>query len=328
MSNDVFANSREISCKKGDGKTICEFPDVCFTPPENPATPPGVPVPYPNTAFSKDTTEGSKTVKITGQEVMLKNKSYLKTSTGNEAGCAAKKGVITSKIKGKAYFISWSPNVKFEGENVVRHIDMTTNNHASPTANGSVPQIHPDTQVPPSTMEPCEAAANSADNADELGPKTATRQDENGNTITYDTVPAGGLFVPNGGIPALPNVSQSGVSLMSHSSVSARDIRPNTKRGRMSGGQGGGVACPGKKFAVRKAGHAEVKMIEDILSGRYPGSLSRGAYKPKGTLYLTVKRKKICCSCQKAIKCAEEQGIKIEYCDDNEGNKTEKENCS
>lgn len=144
MANDVFANGREISCKKADGKTICEFPDVCFTPPENPATPPGVPIPYPNTAFAKDTTKGSKTVKITGQEVMLKNKSYFKTSTGDEAGCAAKKGVITSKIKGKAYFISWSMDVKFEGENVVRHLDMTTNNHASPMANGSVPQMHAD----------------------------------------------------------------------------------------------------------------------------------------------------------------------------------------
>jgi hypothetical protein len=28
---------------------VTPCPDVCFTPPENPATPPGVPVPYPNT---------------------------------------------------------------------------------------------------------------------------------------------------------------------------------------------------------------------------------------------------------------------------------------
>ena len=48
MANDVFANSREITCQAGSGKTIAPFPDVCMTPPENPATPPGVPVPYPN----------------------------------------------------------------------------------------------------------------------------------------------------------------------------------------------------------------------------------------------------------------------------------------
>lgn len=144
MANDVFANGREISCKKADGKTVCAFPDVCFTPPENPATPPGVPVPYPNTAFAKDTSSGSKNVKISGQEVMLKNKSYFKTSTGNEAGCAAKKGFVTSKIKGKAYFTSWSMDVKFEGENIVRHLDMTTHNHASPMGNESVPWLHVD----------------------------------------------------------------------------------------------------------------------------------------------------------------------------------------
>lgn len=155
MANDVFANGREISCKKADGKTICEFPDVCMTPPENPATPPGVPVPYPNTAYAKDTTDGSKNVKISGQEVMLKNKSYFKTSTGDEAGSAAKKGVISSTNKGKAYFISWSSDVKFEGENVVRHLDMTTNNHASPMANGSAPQAHPDSQTPPVQVD-CE----------------------------------------------------------------------------------------------------------------------------------------------------------------------------
>ena len=152
MSNDVFANGREISCKAGDGKSICAFPDVCFTPPENPATPPGVPVPYPNTGFSKDTTAGSKNVKITGKEVMLRNKSYFKTSTGDEAGCAAKKGIITSKIKGKVYFTSWSMDVKFEGKNVVRHLDLTTHNHACPNANESLPWPQIDTQaLPPSS---------------------------------------------------------------------------------------------------------------------------------------------------------------------------------
>lgn len=154
MSNDVFANGREISCKAADGKTICAFPDVCMTPPENPVTPPGVPVPYPNTAFAKDTTNGSKSVKITKKEVMLKNKSYFKTSTGDEAGCAAKKGVITSKIKGKAYFKSWSMDVKVEGKNVVRHLDLTTHNHASEIGNESLPMPHTDSAAPSLAQPP------------------------------------------------------------------------------------------------------------------------------------------------------------------------------
>ena len=98
MGNDVFANGREVSCKAADGKSICAFPDVCMTPLENPATPPGVPVPYPNTGMASDATSGSKTVKISGKEVMLKNKSYFKKSTGDEAGRAAKKGADFSVV--------------------------------------------------------------------------------------------------------------------------------------------------------------------------------------------------------------------------------------
>jgi hypothetical protein len=131
VANEVYANNMEISCKAADGKSICAFPDVCFTPPQTLATPPGVPIPYPNTGFATDTTNGSTTVKISGKEVMLKNKSYFKKSTGDEAGCAPKKGVVTSVNTGKVYFNAWSMDVKIEGENVVRHLDITTHNHAS-----------------------------------------------------------------------------------------------------------------------------------------------------------------------------------------------------
>ncbi len=138
MANNVFANGREISCKAGDGKSIASFPDVCMTPPENPTTPPGVPIPYPNTGMASDTTSGSKKVKISDKEVMLKNKSYFKKSTGDEAGSATKKGVVTSVNRGKVYFNAWSMDVKVEGENVVRHLDLTTHNHASVPGNTAV----------------------------------------------------------------------------------------------------------------------------------------------------------------------------------------------
>jgi len=131
MANAVFANGREVACKAGAGKTICAMPDVCFTPPECPATPMGVPCPYPNTGMSSDTTDGSKKVTISKKEIGLKNKSCFKKSTGDEAGAAAKKGVITSKNTGKVYFNAWSMDVKIEGQNAVRHLDLTTNNHGS-----------------------------------------------------------------------------------------------------------------------------------------------------------------------------------------------------
>ncbi len=131
MSNQVYANSMEVSCKAANGKTICATPDVCMTPPQTPATPPGVPVPYPNTGMASDCSDGSSTVNVSGQEVMLKNKSYFKKSTGDEAGCAPMKGVVTAQNTGKVYFTVWSMDVKVEGENVVRNLDMTTHNHAS-----------------------------------------------------------------------------------------------------------------------------------------------------------------------------------------------------
>lgn len=143
MANQVYANMMEVSCKSGAGKTICAFPDVCFTPPLTPATPPGVPIPYPNTGMSSDCTDGSTSVKIGDAEVMLKNKSYFKKSSGDEAGSAPKKGVITSKITGKVYFNAWSMDVLIEGENAVRHLDLTTHNHAS--APGQTPPF-PETE--------------------------------------------------------------------------------------------------------------------------------------------------------------------------------------
>ncbi len=140
MSN-VFANGLEISGEAVSAKTIAAFPDVCFTPPENPATPPGVPVPYPSFGMAGDTEQGTGTVKIGGKTVNIKNKSDLSKTSGTEAGAAAKKGVVTSKNTGKEYFNSWSNDVKFDGEPVIRFTDLATNNHASPTGN-TPPWVH------------------------------------------------------------------------------------------------------------------------------------------------------------------------------------------
>lgn len=131
----VFANGLEISGKAVNAKTIAAFPDTCFTPPENPATPPGVPVPYPSFGIASDTEDGTGTVFIGGKTVNIKNKSDESKTSGTEAGCAAKKGIITSKNTGKKYFNAWSNDVKFDGEPVIRFQDIATHNHASPGGN-------------------------------------------------------------------------------------------------------------------------------------------------------------------------------------------------
>ena len=132
----VFANGLEVACKAQANKVIAAFPYVCFTPPQTPATPPGVPVPYPTFGMDSDTDKGTGTVKIGGETVTQKNKSYYTKCTGNEAGCAPKKNLISSVNTGKEYAHAWSGNVKADGEPVSRFSDISTNDHASPQAGG------------------------------------------------------------------------------------------------------------------------------------------------------------------------------------------------
>jgi hypothetical protein len=158
MGNEVYANGREVSCKAAAGKTIAAFPDVCLSPPSPPAGP--VPIPYPNTAYASDTTKGSKTVQISGQEVMLKDQSTFKKSTGDEAATKSLgMGVVTHQITGEASFTSWSMDVKFEGQNVDRHLDMTLHNEQCNPTN-TPPWAYTDA----ASMTPTEACKKEADN--------------------------------------------------------------------------------------------------------------------------------------------------------------------
>lgn len=158
MSNEVFANNNEVSCKSGDGKVIAAFPDVCLSPPSPPAGP--VPIPYPVSSFSSDATNGSKTVKINGKEIMLKDQSYFSKCTGDEpATRSLGMGVVTHTITGKVYFAAWSMDVKVEGLNVDRHLDLTTSNHMSQPGNTpTIPEM--EGMTIPENMEPCKCKYN------------------------------------------------------------------------------------------------------------------------------------------------------------------------
>ena len=77
MGADVYANNRYNAFKAAVAKVIAAFPDVCMTPPSPPAGP--LPIPYPDTSFSKDMKDGSKLVKIGGKPVMLRDQSFYAT---------------------------------------------------------------------------------------------------------------------------------------------------------------------------------------------------------------------------------------------------------
>jgi len=121
MPVTVGVNFLSVVHKSSNGVTIA-FPDVCKTP-----TPGGpVPIPYPNIAMASDTAKGAKKVKADGQPVATKDSNF-KMSTGDEAGSAGG-GVASSKIKGKAEFVNFSFDVKFEGKNAVRAFDLMLHN--------------------------------------------------------------------------------------------------------------------------------------------------------------------------------------------------------
>jgi hypothetical protein len=83
QNKKIFVNRNQISGKQSGGKSVVGYPDVCKTPPSSPAGP--VPVPYPNTSFSKDTQSGSKKIKVKGKEIKVKNKASIPRSEGDEA---------------------------------------------------------------------------------------------------------------------------------------------------------------------------------------------------------------------------------------------------
>src|SRR6476646_3778526 len=121
MGVTVGVNNLSVIHAASSGTTIA-FPDVCKTP--SPAGP--VPIPYPNIAQSSDTADGAKSVKADGNPICVKDSNF-KMSTGDEAGSAGG-GVASSKIKGKAEFVNYSFDVKIEGKNVPRALDLMLHN--------------------------------------------------------------------------------------------------------------------------------------------------------------------------------------------------------
>ena len=121
MPATVGVNFLTVVHKTSNGITIA-FPDVCKTP-----TPGGpVPIPYPNIAMSSDTSKGTKKVKCDGNPTCVRDSNFM-ISTGDEAGTAGG-GVVSNKIKGKAEFVNFSFDVKFEGKNVARAFDLMLHN--------------------------------------------------------------------------------------------------------------------------------------------------------------------------------------------------------
>ncbi|MFP2909503.1 DUF4150 domain-containing protein [Pyxidicoccus sp. 3LFB2] len=121
MANTVGVNKLSVVTKDSNGVTMA-FPDVCKTP--SPAGP--IPIPYPNVAKSSDSAKTADSVTVAGKPLCVKDSNF-STSTGDEAGTAGG-GVASSKTKGKAEFVNFSFDVKAEGKNVARALDLMLHN--------------------------------------------------------------------------------------------------------------------------------------------------------------------------------------------------------
>lgn len=123
MSN-VVINGR-TAVHAGSGGVFVSM-DVCKTPPFC------QPIPYTNTALSKDATGTASSVMINGQPACHISSTFA-VSGGDEGGVCG--GVMSGSIKGQAQFITSSSNVMIEGQPAVRMADqMISNNGNTPPA--------------------------------------------------------------------------------------------------------------------------------------------------------------------------------------------------
>jgi hypothetical protein len=310
MSQNVFANGREISAKKDGNQSPAAMPDVCLSPPSPPAGP--VPIPYPNTAMASDTNDGSKTVKIGGDEVGLKNSSDYKKSNGDEAATKSLgMGIVSHNIQGKMKHAAWSFDVKVEDANAIRHMDMTTHNHMN--------QGNMALTLNQAKMKIAAGAPLNCEELDALNQEARNNEMQPGKTSGF-TLTTGSYKGPGGGSFYMKAVTPR----------AAATIKPGSRSGYMSSNKKTTMACSNEKYGGRSnrasgvennktRNHTEPKMIESIFGGgggsapRPPGSL--------GTLTMKINHQETtppdampCDSCKKAICVAVDCGLTIKLC--------------
>jgi GH24 family phage-related lysozyme (muramidase)/uncharacterized Zn-binding protein involved in type VI secretion len=121
----IIINDLTLCHKASDGMARATLPDVCKTPTSGGP----VPLPYSNTALSANLSKGSKTVEVDGGNMAAIKGSEFSSSTGDEAGSVG--GIKSGVYAKEATWLSYSPDVKFEGKNVCRLTDKMLMNHGN-----------------------------------------------------------------------------------------------------------------------------------------------------------------------------------------------------
>jgi len=312
VSGTVFANGLEVSARQSDDQCIAAMPDVCLSPPSPPAGP--IPIPYPNFSQASDTTDGTKTVKIAGDEIGMKNQSSYKSSKGDEAATKSLgMGINTASLGGKTFFAAWSSDVMFEGANAVRFTDMTTHNHANPaTSAGTTAAVGKPAPKPVGDPQCVKL---------ELALREAEQNDTKNGKIQSGEVVATSKHSRRRRImkSASESFMKGSCKPSARSGYLQRPQREKIKSGERKGKtREPKIAClKGDKDRYNgwtcNSGHAEGKAIQDVFE-----NLSS----PGGTLTLRVRwnddgdiRDDPCPACKSAIcKTAAKCNLKIELC--------------
>jgi len=123
MAITINVNNLSLCHKGSGGISTATVPDVCKTP--SPGGP--VPIPYPNIAMSGDLAKGTTTVVADGGNMCANYGSEFSKSTGDEAGNLG--GVASGTFIKEATWITYSFDVKLEGQGACRLTDKMFHNH-------------------------------------------------------------------------------------------------------------------------------------------------------------------------------------------------------
>ena len=310
MSGKVYANGREVSAKKDANKTMGAMPDVCLSPPAPPAGP--IPIPYPNFSQGSDTSAGTKKVMIKGKEVGKKNSSNYKKSKGDTPATRNfGMGTVTHTLEGKMYHAAWSFNVKFENENAIRHMDMTTHNHGS---------------TPPDSL--CSGMNQAGQESDEADPECEELEKQNDRMRANKVDPnyKGGytmttsFFTPPGRGTSFRAAVSSPKCLKNKNDTAFAPSNSKSTMGCSSSEYGAGSPRQSAVNINMARNHAEPKLMEPIFVAAGSPTSPRAL----GTLTMKTFHKEKsgavdsmpCETCRPAICTAVACGLEIKLCND------------
>jgi hypothetical protein len=298
-----------------------------------------VPIPYPNFAQASDTTGGSKNVKIGGKEINLKGKSKYKKSKGDEAATRSfGAGLISHSITGSVKHKASSFDVKVEGSNVVRNLDLTTGNHSNPgdgctnvdTA-GVAPGMgkDPDCKALENGNEQRRNETNQSEEKTVISHAKIERPGQPTTTVWSCSSALGAAF-RNGGegyVSGLERVQpkKGGVSdtrdRRYRKGKEASNLCAKARRQLRKNNEGKGVYNATRSDETPHTSHTESRILESLFAGGPPPTGT------KVTFAINWNRQhedgdwdtsdNPCERCRKLICAAEKCGITIEICDEN-----------